>query len=779
MHPACIRAKRLHPRFRILPRAKPSGRPVPEEKTQRSANGYCTLACDPMSVSQQFPTLPTETGRTPAGTAPAPAPLRSALTWRTVGAFIPCMVALCYWTSYSECVVSSTSFHAIAPPMHTLVAALFLAAVLVPLHRAVQGGRLASRLTLFAAIAGIVWVAGAWGFALKSTFTGDREFARLSVGAALLIAAALYIPVERGLRRSEPLSFAELIAVYLMLMVGTLVTSYATAHFLFPTLTSAVYFSQSEGRWKTWLDRVPDWFGPRSPEAVGGFWKGDVWQVPWGEWIGPLAAWFVLVLVIIWVMLCLNTLVQRQWIDRERLSFPLVTLPVAVARQEPDHAWNSFFRSPWAWAGVAVPVVLHTINGLHTYYPSFPTIEFRHINVMQGVDSAPWNAMRGLDVTFYPCIAGISYLLTLEVSLSVWFFYLLRKLLPVLGAATGWSDYTTPNGQIFPFADQQVTGAWLAIVVAALWLARGEMVRVLRAAIRGENGQAETALSYRTAVLGVILGTLFVVGWLWRAGMEPWVALLFIAIFFAWCVALARIRAEAGMGGLTGPMSPQEGMYAFMGSSAFGVQNLVLLQHMKWMTVDLRGLACVAPSQLEGLKLADTARLSGRSTAAAMMFAVAFGLLIVTVILVPLVYQYGGVTMNGQRFRDVPTQPFRELTTILANPRRPDNLEMGFAGFGFSFTLFLSWLRLNFLWWPFHPIGYAVGFSRRTVDWMWFSIFLGWAAKGLILKLGGMRLYRDALPFFLGMLLGEFVMGGVFGFIGCMVPDTRGYQLYP
>jgi uncharacterized protein DUF6784 len=45
----------------------------------------------------------------------------------------------------------------------------------------------------------------------------------------------------------------------------------------------------------------------------------------------------------------------------------------------------------------------------------------------------------------------------------------------------------------------------------------------------------------------------------------------------------------------------------------------------------------------------------------------------------------------------------------------------------------------------------------------------------LLLRLGGMHLYRRALPFFLGFILGEFTMGGVFGFIGVLVPDTAGY----
>ena len=42
------------------------------------------------------------------------------------------------------------------------------------------------------------------------------------------------------------------------------------------------------------------------------------------------------------------------------------------------------------------------------------------------------------------------------------------------------------------------------------------------------------------------------------------IALLLLGVFFLWCVALTRIRAEAGMGGLTGPMTPQETLLAFM-----------------------------------------------------------------------------------------------------------------------------------------------------------------------------------------------------------------------
>jgi hypothetical protein len=177
--------------------------------------------------------------------------------------------------------------------------------------------------------------------------------------------------------------------------------------------------------------------------------------------------------------------------------------------------------------------------------------------------------------------------------------------------------------------------------------------------------------------------------------------------------------------------------------------------------------------------MGDTVGLSGRSLAAAMMIAVFLSAIIAYVVLIPVVYHYGGITMNRQRFYQVPTEPFRELAKQLVTPRVPDPVGMVALLFGGVFTLFLSFMRLQFLWWPFHPLGYAVGFSRRTIDWMWFSIFLGWVVKLMILKLGGMPLYRKALPLMLGFILGEFTMGVLFGFLGVAIPDTAGYQLYP
>jgi hypothetical protein len=55
-----------------------------------------------------------------------------------------------------------------------------------------------------------------------------------------------------------------------------------------------------------------------------------------------------------------------------------------------------------------------------------------------------------------------------------------------------------------------------------------------------------------------------------------------------------------------------------------------------------------------------------------------------------------------------------------------------------------------------------------------------WMAKSIILRYGGMPLYRAAVPFFLGLALGHFAAAGLaWGLLGVWTGDAvRGYQVW-
>lgn len=71
-----------------------------------------------------------------------------------------------------------------------------------------------------------------------------------------------------------------------------------------------------------------------------------------------------------------------------------------------------------------------------------------------------------------------------------------------------------------------------------------------------------------------------------------------------------------------------------------------------------------------------------------------------------------------------------------------------------------SFMRNRLLWWPIHPMGLAVG-ATWPMQCVWFSIFIAWMIKAVILKYGGIGIFRKLRPLFLGLILGGFATAGI------------------
>ena len=121
--------------------------------------------------------------------------------------------------------------------------------------------------------------------------------------------------------------------------------------------------------------------------------------------------------------------------------------------------------------------------------------------------------------------------------------------------------------------------------------------------------------------------------------------------------------------------------------------------------------------------------------------------------------------------------PFNRLGSWISSPIPHDLTAIKQTSFGFGFTILLMALSRRYLWWPFHPVGYAVG-SGWAIGHMWFSVFISWLAKKLILSYGGSKAYRSAIPIFLGLILGQFFMGSLWSVIGVILNKNM-YTLFP
>ena len=96
------------------------------------------------------------------------------------------------------------------------------------------------------------------------------------------------------------------------------------------------------------------------------------------------------------------------------------------------------------------------------------------------------------------------------------------------------------------------------------------------------------------------------------------------------------------------------------------------------------------------------------------------------------------------------------------------------SGLWYAWVAFLAIMRSRFVGWPFHPAGYLVAGCFGLMR-LWLPVFLTWAIKALVLRYGGLRGYRTALPFFIGLVLGEFTAG----FLRTVLDGAFGLYLPP
>jgi hypothetical protein len=162
----------------------------------------------------------------------------------------------------------------------------------------------------------------------------------------------------------------------------------------------------------------------------------------------------------------------------------------------------------------------------------------------------PWNAVGYLTLAFYPLVIGLAYFLSLEVSFSCWFFYLLTKVQNVMTAALGFQDaQSSASAKRLPYLPEQGAGAFIGLTLFAAYASRHYLADILRKTFKGaaDVPDENEPLPYRLAVFGFCGGLLLLCGFMAVAGLTWFVALVFFVLYFVLEISFSRIRAEAGV----------------------------------------------------------------------------------------------------------------------------------------------------------------------------------------------------------------------------------------
>jgi hypothetical protein len=586
------------------------------------------------------------------------------------------------------------------------------------------------------------------------------------------------LAVSRGLGAISAklrLSGTDLLVIYCMVLVAAMVSSHGVVQKWLPLLAALNYFATTTNNWGGLFNQhvhssLMPWptsqtaQSPITRDFYNGLPHGH--SVPWGAWLTPLFMWGSLILLVLFSFLCLATILRRQWVDNEKLAFPLAQLPLELAGDQ-----KAFYQSPAMWLGVLVPAVIFGIKGLHQMVPTVPDI-LTPVAINNFITTPPWNGLGLMPLTFSFAAVGFFFLLPADVLFSIWFFFALTRVEELAAIAY---NLPTPGMPMYPpklFTGYQSMGAYFVLVGYLFWIARPHLKRVWNAAIGRERvDDSNEVMPYKVAVWGLFASVAVSAIWLWAMGMSLWLAVLELGVFvFVIAVVMARSTAEAGMLMTETTFRPID-VYRMFGSiHALGPANLTMLALVDNLLLrDQRGL--LLTGMLDSMRIADGTRIRRRVFAGILSFSVILSMVVAVIVVMTTAYSVGASRLDPWMGTYSPQLSFSDYANYFSPNFTQDpaaSWQMPtFFSVGVVVSLFLTVMRTAFHWWPLHPLGYALAGSWTTVVF-WFPCLIAWICKTLSLRYGGMSFYLKARPFFLGLVIGEFGMAVLFAVLNVL-----------
>lgn len=594
----------------------------------------------------------------------------------------------------------------------------------------------------------------------------------------------------------RPLCFLtgiELLVLWIEMVIGSGIAYTGLARTFLINLTAPIHYATMGNRWQETLQPLlPPALSPTDQSAIellysglpGGRsmgWLEVFTSIPWSAWLQPLLLWGLYILLGYGVMMFLVNIISRQWIHNERMNFPLLKVPQMISAAVDNGETASFFFNRFLLVGIAVPVFLHLMNGLNQYYPSIPPIPTLLLAGPYVAEHGILTGFSKLKLYIYPAFIGFAFLTSRQISFSFWFFFLagglLYGVLDTLGYAIPTSELGITFGPTLTRPEEmQMIGAYGVYFLFLAWLARQHLLTVCKQSlflIPPSKSHSEW-FDVRISFWGALLGMLAIICWYVWQGMVLSTAVLLVSAFFMIMLVATRIICQGGLAYFTLTAAPMDGLIALLGTKMFsGAGGMLAGMSQKVLFVDLR--ESLMPSLVHGRRIHQNRKPA----------ALLFGSLAVTVLLATLAsvasmmvlcYRFGIRELQLEWANRTTLAVFENIQRLVAAPMESGGWVYIFTLAGALFMLILVACYHRLYWWPIHPIGYLTAYSS-AMRILWVSFFIGWACNALCMRYGGIHLFRKLQYFFIGLIIGDFLMGGGWAIIGLFTGIS--YQVLP
>ena len=570
----------------------------------------------------------------------------------------------------------------------------------------------------------------------------------------------ILVLINSAIKRLHPkvsLSSGELLLIYTMVTVASAINGLDMLQLIGAMIAGPHFLATPENEWKElFLRYIPSWLTVSDKTVLERYARGEsslYMPSNFLPWITPVLSWSVFTISLLLVMLGLTLILSSRWVSEERLSYPIIQLPLHMVRE-------GFLGDRAMWLGFGVGLFMGALNGLHFFIPSVPTIG-KPINIGRYFTDRPLNAIGWLPIAVHPFALGLGFFMPVDLSFSCWFFYFFWKFERVLASVLG---LRIPG---FPLIDEQTTGAYIGFALTALWMARRHISRYFRFTVESKREEDKV---HPLALAVLLAGLAGIVSFCLRMGMGIKAIALFFLIYFLISISIGRIRAELGS-----PVhdlhfsGPGRMMVSLLGTRRFSPADLTLVSLFWYFNRAYRShpMPCI----LEGFKLGERTKIDPVKISLSVLVAVLLGTLSGFWAHLHAAFRHGGWGKLWPAYESFNRLSYWLTTPVGGSPR------YGIAySFGAIFVVLLSLFRMRFIWFPLHPVGFVVS-SSWAMNPFWFSIFLSWAVKSAVLRYGGLRAYRGTVPLFLGLILGEFVADSGVSIAGTLL-KVRTYIWY-
>lgn len=511
--------------------------------------------------------------------------------------------------------------------------------------------------------------------------------------------------------------------------------------------------------------------------------------IPWNIWRTPMVNWSLLFIVVVVMMMALAEVLRRKWVDRENLAFPLVDVADSVLRHDAELETSEdpttpSPRSQW-FSGVAITgmllgaiLIIAEAVGWYgytsdTFVPAFDVSK-------ELFTSGSLRSVRGVQFVLSPIIIGIAFLISLEMSFSIWFTFILYKLITFLvnsgeggsirdSLYTGWG-----GGKNYPFPMEQMLGACLIYSLILLWNTRGS------GPDKGGSFFPKKMASWAVWICLGILGFCF-----WDQGIQHvGLIALFLLCVMMQTIAAARVRAETGLPGQHVNYEYTKLPMIFGMTGSTGKDTFASYINIVFLPVTL--LFRLLPQHLENIELARRHRLGYGKIAIGSILASVVAIFVGVFTFIYFAYFHGwdhalatypvdGLGNPGPKgVAHYPLWVSHFLSEqgldkyVQVHHVRVIAIIVGAAVVGMIIFARKRWLRF-----PLHPAGYLLLLLSMNYEWttsylkgnngnsestiIWGSVLMAWIIKKLIINYGGMTGYKKSKPFFIGLIVGSIV----------------------